>query len=98
MAARLERLDAIGKIVLIRIGIDITEQATAKPGLFHKLQRGGSDRQACQPLVGDQQRLFHAGRLAGIGQFLDPPGTEPNGGGVAPIGFCNHDSQAFFKW
>ena len=97
MAAVIVGLDSGFEVLLVRVRVDIGEQGTAEAGLFKDVERRLRDPHGCETPIGDQQRLLHAERLAGVRQFLDPATSHRDGGGIAPIGDDVH-FVTFFRW
>jgi len=78
MPAGLVSLESSGEIFLIRVGIDFGEYSPAEASLIEQVECILRNRQIGETAVGDQQRLAHSGRLAGIGYFADTSGAESN--------------------
>ena len=78
------------QVLFVRVRIDLGKEATAQPGGLHHVERGLRHRQRGKATVGHQQRLGDARRRAGLGQFLDTPGTEPDRGRVGPVSNERH--------
>ena len=97
MPARLVDLQPGGKVLLVRVRVDIGEDRAAKPGGLHDIQRRGGDRQVAQAPVGDQQRALHAGLCAGLGQFCNAACAEFDRGRVGPVSGETH-LVTFLRW
>ena len=70
--------------------LDVAQGRVAPDGAEQRrILEGGEGvldhRRAGQPFVGDDQRPLDAGLRAGLGQFADPAGAGPDGGGIIPI-------------
>ena len=84
-------------VAFVRVGINLREDRPAKTCGVQNVQRLRRDRQGCQRLVGDQQRLFQAGRLAMVSQFRNAARAEFHQGRVGPVSAQVH-FVTFLRW
>ena len=85
MPALAERGHARLQVDVRRVGIDLGEQSPAETCLLQQVECLAGDRQIGEPAIGNQQRVGHAGGLAGVGDFGDTSGAEADGGRVRPV-------------
>ena len=86
-----------GKVLLVRVRIDIGKDRGPQPGSAHDAKRRRGDRQIGQPPVRDQQRPRDSGVGTGAGQFGNPPRAEFDRGRIGPVSNKAH-LVTFFRW
>ncbi len=97
MAARFVGSNACFKVLLVRVRINLGEDATAKVGALHDVQHLRGDGQISQPLVCDQEWALDAGLSAGSRQFSNAASAEFDRGRVGPVSNEVH-FVTFLRW